>query len=215
MCPIRNKVLTHVNARSRVEIIDQLRQYDDEFDSEDDNSDLESEDSYDYLAPLGEDQSDEGQVALNAAADSASCAICNSAPGAKPMTRTRCCGNAICDTEQDYVMFSYSRNQCPRSHQRYTLCGYHGEEAHCDKSKDWRECPGCDPLGPHVNSVADSLWRGLNPYNFCPLLARKVPKHSMCETCIKCGKKLMSGVEGSSYSSVGGVYGVSHLSCAR
>jgi hypothetical protein len=47
----------------------------------------------------------------------------------------------ICDTSDRYVLMSYSREFCERSHDRYTLCGYHGVERECDKSKDWRECP--------------------------------------------------------------------------
>ncbi len=40
-------------------------------------------------------------------------------------------------------MMSYSRDFCERSHTRYTLCGNHGVESYCDRTKDWRECEGC------------------------------------------------------------------------
>jgi hypothetical protein len=53
----------------------------------------------------------------------------------------------------------------------------------------------CSKVG--INSgVADKLWRGLNSYNFCPLLSEDVPRHSRCETCPKCKKKFISGMEG-------------------
>jgi dihydroorotase len=125
------------------------------------------------------------------------------------MMRTRCCENSICDTERDYVMFSYSREHCSRSHSRYTLCGYYGTEASCDSTKDWRECKGCI-IPESISGLPDKLWRGLNPYNFCPLLSKDVPRHSLCETCQKCRKKFMSGLEGSSY----GPEGVTCIKCS-
>ncbi|PNH13007.1 hypothetical protein TSOC_000005 [Tetrabaena socialis] len=42
------------------------------------------------------------------------------------------------------------------------------------------------------------LWRGLNAYNFCPLLEADVPRHALCDTCNRCAKKFVSGVEGCS-----------------
>ena len=127
-----------------------------------------------------------------------SCGICYSSPGEKPMTITECCRHPICDTEANYQMFSYSREFCSRSHRRYTLCGNHGVESSCDTSKDWRECNFC--INENFTQMDDKLWRGLNPYNFCPLLSKDVPRHSLCATCAKCGKKFMSGLEGSSMS---------------
>ena len=38
------------------------------------------------------------------------------------LTKTECCGNWICDDEDQYVLFSYARNSCYRNHDRYTLC---------------------------------------------------------------------------------------------
>lgn len=59
----------------------------------------------------------------------------------------------------------------------------------------------------HLNNdpddTADMLWRGLNSYNFCPLLSKDVPRHARCETCVKCSKKFMFGVQGGSVE-VGG-----------
>lgn len=106
--------------------------------------------------------------------------------------------------------FSYSRKACPRSHNRYTLCGYHGVEDECDKTKDWRQCQECLgelakvredgtlPPGTDLKDVPDKLWRGLNYYNSCPLRAKNVPKHSLCERCGTCKNLFMAGIEGSS-----------------
>lgn len=57
--------------------------------------------------------------------------------------------------------------------------------------------------------MADALWRGLNPYNYTPLLSKDVPRHSLCDTCSQCGAKFISGVEGASFG--GG--GITCISC--
>jgi len=132
------------------------------------------------------------------------CEICSCNAGTKSMMRARCCENPICDTEDQYAMFSYSRAHCSRSHNRYTLCGHHGVEQECDRTVDWRECPGClSALSKSRDRTADMLWRGLNAYNFCPLLSKDVPKHSLCETCSKCNGKFISGIEGCMFSGGG------------
>ena len=51
-----------------------------------------------------------------------------------------CCGQVVCNREDEYQMFSYSREFCDRSHRRYTTCGKHDSERH---SGDWRECKIC------------------------------------------------------------------------
>ena len=53
------------------------------------------------------------------------------------LTRTECCGRWICDDEHTYVLFSFARNSCHHNHARYTLCGYHHNEAH---PGDWKTC---------------------------------------------------------------------------
>jgi hypothetical protein len=53
---------------------------------------------------------------------------------------TDCCGNWICDDQDKYVPFSYSRNSCNRNHDRYTLCGSHYNEGH---SGLWKDCDEC------------------------------------------------------------------------
>ena len=97
-----------------------------------------------------------------------------------------------------------SREFCPRSHQRYTLCGHHGAEETCAKGLDWRLCPGC--VGPTSGiGVADRLWRGLNSYNFCPLLVKDVPKHSLLDTCSTCKTYFMPGLESYSIAAFAGL----------
>uniref|UniRef100_A0A383W5K5 MYND-type domain-containing protein n=1 Tax=Tetradesmus obliquus TaxID=3088 RepID=A0A383W5K5_TETOB len=53
----------------------------------------------------------------------ASCPICGKGAGQAPLTRTPCCQQLVCDTNARYQIGSFSRDICPRSLQRYTLCG--------------------------------------------------------------------------------------------
>ncbi|ORZ39622.1 hypothetical protein BCR44DRAFT_1458389 [Catenaria anguillulae PL171] len=121
-----------------------------------------------------------------------SCDVCNVKDTEVDMILTECCGATVCDTEGDYVMMTYSRDHCPRSHRRYTHCGYHGVESWCDKSVDWRLCPGCKQHKNDPSEVADYLWRGNNGYNVTPLLTADVPRHSMCDTCGLCELEWLS-----------------------
>ncbi|KAI8463406.1 MAG: hypothetical protein J3K34DRAFT_444068 [Monoraphidium minutum] len=128
-----------------------------------------------------------------------SCGVCLTPDSKVRMTLTRCCGQPVCDNGHEYQMFLFSREFCGRSHDRYTLCGYHGHKDECDKRKDWRECPGC--YNPEtVHDQADLLWRGLNPYNFTPLLSKHVPRHALCDKCTHCGRLFIMGLEGGSSS---------------
>ena len=54
--------------------------------------------------------------------------------------RTECCNKLICDDEDSYVLFSYSREHCSRNHRRYSNCAYHYGEGHEGK---WQECERC------------------------------------------------------------------------
>lgn len=66
------------------------------------------------------------------------------------------------------------------------------------------EC-SCVSRGPRPGDVADMLWRGLNSYNFAPLLSKDVPRHSRCEQCVTCKQRFMLGVEGGSINDKGKV----------
>jgi hypothetical protein len=107
------------------------------------------------------------------------CRMCSRDVDEKPMIRTQCFNHPICDTEHEYTPTSYSRDHCPRSHARYSHCGNHLREGHA--GKDWRLCKKC-VAHPDIDPP-DMMWRGLNPYNFCPMLEKDVLKHSLCETC--------------------------------
>ena len=140
-----------------------------------------------------------------------SCALCLKTSREAATMCTGCCGEVICDTEDDYQLMSYSREYCSRSHDRYTLCGYHGVEKECDKAKDWRECPECQSDARSGEGASDRLWRGLNPYNFYPLLSSTVPRHALCATCNQCSKKFLPGAEGSCHKPV---HGLTCLGCS-
>lgn len=60
--------------------------------------------------------------------------------------------------------------------------------------------------------MADILWRGLNPYNYYPLLSKDVPKHARCNKCPACSKLYFSGLQGSSWSRE---RGITCLECSR
>jgi len=74
-------------------------------------------------------------------------------------------------------------NHDHRYHNRIALSRYHRVERACDATKDWRECPECLPKRDDPQRCADKLWRGLNSYNFYPLLSKDVPRHARCEAC--------------------------------
>ncbi len=92
------------------------------------------------------------------------------------LTRTECCGQWICDDEENYVMFSYARNSCHRNHRRYTLCAFHFTEGH---TGDWPTCPTCrEALQPEIY-----VWYGTNEYNFQKLENPPSYEPTRCEGC--------------------------------
>jgi hypothetical protein len=56
------------------------------------------------------------------------------------------------------------------------------------------------------SDAPDTLWRGLNAYNHCPMLAKDVPRHSLCEVCSTCGQRFVGGVEGYSRGNHGTIH---------
>lgn len=112
------------------------------------------------------------------------------------LTRTECCGQWICDDEDQYVPFSYARNSCYRNHRRYTLCGYHHAERHEGNWKDCRQCREdfSDELEMYVEY-------GTNEYNF-----EKLPNPPKFEPtyCSQCGKRIILAEGG--YSVQGNTY---------
>ncbi|MFP4217161.1 MAG: DUF6398 domain-containing protein [Phycisphaerae bacterium] len=123
--------------------------------------------------------------------DRPACGLCGKT---KNLTKTECCGNWICDDEQDYVMFSYARNSCYRNHRRYTLCGFHHAEGHEGRWQDCAECRDAFETEMYV-------YYGTNEYNF-----EKLPNPPAYEPthCHQCGRVISLGEEG--YSIAGGDY---------
>lgn len=120
------------------------------------------------------------------------CGLCGSTT--KPLTRTSCCGNWICDDEDRYVLFSFATNSCHRNHDRYTLCSSHYHERHKGR---WQDCKKC-----RENFETEMyVWYGTNEYNFEKLANPPTfePTH-----CGDCGRVIHLGTDGCMYS--GGKY---------
>jgi hypothetical protein len=104
----------------------------------------------------------------------------------KALTRTDCCGRTICDDEDEYVAFSYTRNSCSRNHRRYTLCGLHHAERH---RGEWKSCERCrKPF-----ELEMYVYYGTNAYNF-----EKLPNPPAYEPthCGGCGRVIRLGEDG-------------------
>ena len=105
--------------------------------------------------------------------DTPRCGICGKRG---KLTKTECCGNWICDDEDEYVPFSYDRNSCYRNHRRYTLCGSHHAEDH---PGHWKDCPEC-----RRGLVTEMyVWYGTNEYNFEKLDNPPAYKPTRCAIC--------------------------------
>jgi len=105
------------------------------------------------------------------------CFICGKT---KNLVKTPCCNKWICDDEDQYVLFSYSRNSCYRNHDRFTLCGYHYAGRH---EGDWKECPVCREELSH--EVEMYVWYGTNEYNDEKLPDPPAFKPTLCAKCKK------------------------------
>ena len=112
------------------------------------------------------------------------CGLCGSTT--KPLTRTPCCGNWICDDEEDYVLFSFAHNSCHRNHHRYTLCSSHHNEGHKGR---WQDCQKCRKSFETEMYV----WYGTNEYNFEKL---ENPPSFEPTHCAKCGRVIHLGTDG-------------------
>lgn len=120
------------------------------------------------------------------------CGLCGKTK--KPRYKTECCDNWVCGNENDYVMFSYSRDICSRNHRRFTLCGSHHAEGH---KGDWKTCKKCR----EDFETEMYVWYGTNEYNF-----EKLPNPPAFEAtyCSKCGERIILPDGG--YSNLCGVY---------
>ena len=113
------------------------------------------------------------------------CGLCGAT---KRLTKTECCGQWICNDEDEYVLFSYDRNSCARNHRRYTLCGHHDAEGH---DGEWQGCAQCR-TGFETEMY---VYYGTNEYNF-----EKLAKPPTFEPtrCVKCRKVIKLGEDGHS-----------------
>jgi hypothetical protein len=123
--------------------------------------------------------------------DAPRCGLCGSTT--KPLTRTECCGNWICDDEDQYVLFSYARNSCHRNHDRYTLCSYHYNEGHEGR---WQDCQKCRE-GFEAEMY---VYFGTNEYNFETL---ENPPDYEPTHCVNCGRVIALGTDGYSMDADG------------
>ena len=110
------------------------------------------------------------------------------------LIQTPCCGQWICNDQQNYVLFSYAHNSCQRNHDRFTLCSSHYHEKH---KGDWKTCAKCKK-----NFETEMyVWYGTNEYNFEKL--ENPPNYELTK-CAQCGKVIALGTDG--YSMNGGKY---------
>jgi hypothetical protein len=100
--------------------------------------------------------------------------------------RTSCCGNWICDDEEDYVLFSFARNSCHRNHDRYTLCSSHYHEGHAGK---WQDCKKCR----ESFETEMYVYYGTNEYNFEML---PNPPDFEPTRCADCSRVISLGTDG-------------------
>lgn len=103
-----------------------------------------------------------------------SCGLCGEST--KPLMRTECCGQWICDDEHEYVMFSYAHNSCHRNHSRYTLCSSHYNEGHAGA---WQECQDCW----ESFETEMYVWYATNEYNFVKLENPPTYEPTKCARC--------------------------------
>jgi len=110
------------------------------------------------------------------------CGLCGKT---RKLTKTDCCNQPICDDEDKYEMFSFSRVSCHRNHDRYTLCSYHHNNSH---EGDWQTCEKCkeDIEAEMIN------WYGTNDYNFVKM---KNPPSFVPHKCVRCGHEINMGEE--------------------
>jgi hypothetical protein len=118
------------------------------------------------------------------------CGLCGATD---KLTKTVCCGQWICDDEDQYVLFSYARNSCSRNHRRFTLCGHHSTEGHAGR---WQDCSKCrEDIETEMY-----VYYGTNEYNFEKLAD---PPAFEPTRCCKCGRVIDLNMGGCSRSVAG------------
>ncbi len=128
------------------------------------------------------------------------CGLCGKS---ERLTKTECCGNWICDDEEDYIIFSFARNSCSRNHRRYTLCGFHHTERHPGLWKDCAECR--DQFETEI-----FVYYGTNEYNFEKL--ENPPSYEPTH-CNECGRVINLAEE--DFSQLGNEYSCEQCSAKK
>ena len=130
------------------------------------------------------------QKEITDTANTPRCGLCGKA---KNLIKTECCGQWICDDEDQYVLFSYARNSCSRNHSRFTLCGFHYVEDH---PGDWKTCSQCkDNFETEIY-----VYYGTNEYNYEGL---ENPPEYEPTRCAKCNTVISLSEDRFSMSSEG------------
>ncbi|KDO17213.1 hypothetical protein SPRG_17379 [Saprolegnia parasitica CBS 223.65] len=126
------------------------------------------------------------------------CFVCGAGESEVHLGVTECCGLVVCDNEHEYLMGSYSRKHCWRSHGKYTTCGYHKTQGH--RHPDWRTCPHMECLKQRENRSdprgggGGRSWYATNGFNATPMLASDIPKGSMLTgKCAACPRRIADG----------------------
>jgi hypothetical protein len=101
------------------------------------------------------------------------CGLCGATSN---LIKTECCGQWICDDEDQYVLFSYARNSCHRNHSRYTLCAFHFNEGHPGR---WQDCAKCR----EEIETEMYVYYGTNEYNFEVLDNPPQYEPTHCSSC--------------------------------
>lgn len=117
--------------------------------------------------------------------DNPRCGLCGKT---KNLAKTDCCGQWICNDEDNYILFSYARNSCSRNHRRMTLCAFHHGAGHTGHWKDCKKCRKSFQTEIYV-------WYGTNEYNFERL---ENPPHYEPTLCDRCGGVIKLGTDGHS-----------------
>ena len=123
------------------------------------------------------------EAATPAQPDEPRCGLCGKTGN---LTKTPCCGQWICNDEDQYVPFSYARNSCYRNHDRYTLCSFHYNEGHPGR---WQDCPECR----ESFETEMYVWYGTNEYNF--EILENPPEYEPTH-CARCGKVIRLAEDG-------------------
>lgn len=122
----------------------------------------------------GIQKSAHGARAKEVATNVPPCGLCQKKR--KQRQKTPCCDNWVCGSENEYVMFSYSRDICVRNHDRYTICAFHYHNRH---KGPWITCKKCRSSF----DTEDYVDMATNEYNFEKLPNPPTYEPTICTKC--------------------------------